>query len=507
MVRNAPSPAFIVLCFVATAVASGTCKAYSKTGVSYNDANITVIKNIKSTADCCTAGFDYNTKAAQAKKPLGKIAVWWKDYNLCLVKASGDKPVPMLHTSSSVIETSSGMPLYLLSKEMSTDRGAVCLDGSPPGFYADFVNNGTTSTKWVLYFKGGGWCYDEKSCASRAKSNLGSSTKFAPTFSFSGPMDNDPAVNPEFYNYNRVVLYYCDGGSFSGNKDEPFHYAPTNQTLYFRGARVLDAMLDTLIADHNLGKATDVLLSGGSAGGLSTYLHTDHVHSYLLSKQVPLKRFKAAPVSGFFLMHATEAGEMAYPDNMKYLFNMQNSTGGVNSDCIASYAKEPTNAWRCIFANESYAHTKAPMFPLQSAVDAWQMGNVFKPAGGCTKNDFAKCTPGEVASVNGYLSDFMTDLRASSKFGRAGEGGFVESCLEHCGAQNAKGFDGYTIKSTAMDAALTGWWNSDGSDPASAHWYLPCNLNTAAPHQCNPSCDGKGAREAGEAWTKAPMAQ
>ena len=46
------------------------------------------------------------------------------------------------------------MPLYLLSKERSTDVGAVCLDGTPPGFYASFSNNTSTKTSWVLYFKG-----------------------------------------------------------------------------------------------------------------------------------------------------------------------------------------------------------------------------------------------------------------------------------------------------------------------------------------------------------------
>jgi len=65
---------------------------------------------------------------------------------------------------------------------------------------------------------------------------------------------------------------YCDGASFSGDKTEPFMYNTSTgtQPLYFRGRRVLDAVLDTLLAEHGLDQATDVLLSGGSAGGLST---------------------------------------------------------------------------------------------------------------------------------------------------------------------------------------------------------------------------------------------
>ena len=52
---------------------------------------------------------------------------------------------------------------------------------------------------------------------------------------------------------------------------------------YFRGKRVLDAVLDVLLTDHGLSQAEEVLLSGGSAGGLSTYLHADDVKTRLPS--------------------------------------------------------------------------------------------------------------------------------------------------------------------------------------------------------------------------------
>ena len=55
------------------------------------------------------------------------------------------------------------MPLYLLSKERSTDVGAVCLDGTPPGFYASFSNDTSTKTSWLLYFKGNKIDYSSKS--------------------------------------------------------------------------------------------------------------------------------------------------------------------------------------------------------------------------------------------------------------------------------------------------------------------------------------------------------
>lgn len=84
-----------------------------------------------------------------------------------------------------------------------------------------------------------------------------------------------------FSAYRNGPVADCDGASFSGDKTEPYVHAATNQTLYFRGKRVLDAMLDTLLTEHSLNTAEEVLLSGGSAGGLSTYLHA--------GKEAPLR--------------------------------------------------------------------------------------------------------------------------------------------------------------------------------------------------------------------------
>ncbi len=64
-----------------------------------------------------------------------------------------------------------------------------------------------------------------------------------------------------------------------------------------------------------------MLLSGCSAGGLSTYLHADYVASLLPAS---VTTFKAAPVSGFFLDHPNLNGVAVYPTQMKNVFAMQN---------------------------------------------------------------------------------------------------------------------------------------------------------------------------------------
>ena len=60
-------------------------------------------------------------------------------------------------------------------------------------------------------------------------------------------------------------MWYCDGGSFTGDAAEAV--VVNGKKIYFRGKRVLDALLDFLaLPKYGLSHATEVLVSGGSAG-------------------------------------------------------------------------------------------------------------------------------------------------------------------------------------------------------------------------------------------------
>ena len=45
----------------------------------------------------------------------------------------------------------------------STAVDATCLDGTPYGVYFQ-PGSGSGINNWVIYFQGGGWCYDEMDC-------------------------------------------------------------------------------------------------------------------------------------------------------------------------------------------------------------------------------------------------------------------------------------------------------------------------------------------------------
>ena len=115
-----------------------------------------------------------------------------------------------------------------------TGQGAVCLDGSPAGYYVHYGKYigtilksynfiyflGTTMPKkWIIHLQGGAWCYDEDDCVSRTKTIFGSSKDWKDCFDdFSpGVMSDDCKVNPHFCGWSMVYVGYCDGASFAGN--------------------------------------------------------------------------------------------------------------------------------------------------------------------------------------------------------------------------------------------------------------------------------------------------
>jgi len=154
---------------------------------------------------------------------------------------------------------------------------AASLDGSPPAYYFTKASDTSLATTWVLYFKGGGWSYDEVESLDRSRSSLGSSKNLASTFYYDGgPASPVPEYN-SLAGANRVVLWYTDGASFTGNRAGNVPVPGTNETIRCRGFANLQAILHDLEAEHGLSQGTKILVSGGSAGGLAAYLHTEYL--------------------------------------------------------------------------------------------------------------------------------------------------------------------------------------------------------------------------------------
>jgi hypothetical protein len=192
--------------------------------------------------------------------------------------------------------TSAVAPQFQLNL-LTAYPAAKCLDGSPGAYYSYIHQEHADS--WLIYFEGGAWCFTAESCASRAKGQLGSSMTYLKNFSrdrghghnpvlLGGITSGNCTVNPTFCQHNVAFIKYCDGASFTGSTSA--------DGLEYRGFDILTAILADLKAKHGISAASEVVLTGGSAGGMSVFLHADRIREGLELR--PRAKFGAVPLRG-----------------------------------------------------------------------------------------------------------------------------------------------------------------------------------------------------------------
>eukprot|EP00040_Diaphanoeca_grandis_P002454 m.21715 g.21715 ORF g.21715 m.21715 type:complete len:432 (-) comp13512_c0_seq1:1662-2957(-) len=318
-------------------------------------------------------------------------------------------------------------PLTLLPQDEG-DESPACLDGSQYGFYFNPSASGN-STKWTISIEGGGWCYDEDECYSRSLMSLGSSKGWSKTAGCGCMNTVGDGLDADC---NCIYMPYGDGASFSGFRKGvwPVQNMP-GKNLTFRGIKNFDATLKWAF-EHGMDKATEFVITGGSAGGLSTFLHADRAAAAIEENAPDCKKVRAAPVVGYFLDHdnfqhttgvpnTPSWGQANYTTWMKYIYTMQNLTfgtdGGLTEQCMQEH---PTAPGLCFMSPHMQDTIKTPFFMFNSKYDAWQLGNEFQSHW---------TTPAEQQGVLQYGLDFMTQFKpvtASAK-----NGAMITSCICH----------------------------------------------------------------------------
>eukprot|EP01084_Bolivina_argentea_P281692 482007_1 len=340
---------------------------------------------------------------------------------------------PLWEPLDKTIDATNGVRVNL-TDAMNGD-GAACLDGSVPVmYYRAGMGNGVN--KFHVYFEGGGWCGGietqlsacQDTCVHRSGTTLGSSAAYPAAANYDGGyMATSQTQNPLAYNWNTIYVKYCDGASFSGNNDTTEKVNAT-LTLHWRGFRILNGVFKELQANYNWNKATDVLISGCSAGGLTTWLHSQHIYdTYVAPLGIKPTNFLSMPDSGFFLEWE---GNGKYVTAMQWLYPYCDTAAAMNKGCMAANSGQE---WKCMFAQESAPYENIRMFPLQSRFDSWQTG--------------CELGSSNVNDVNDYGTNLTTNfmnMYVNSKQYSTGHAGFLDSCHHHCGEWNAFEIDGQT---------------------------------------------------------------
>ncbi|XP_066301633.1 uncharacterized protein [Branchiostoma lanceolatum] len=352
--------------------------------------------------------------------------------------------------------------LVVLPEDEVTSQGAVCLDGSPPGYYLR-RGTGKGTKNWIIYLEGGGWCWDIPDCYRRSHTDYGSSKYFKWSFGFDGFLSNSPSVNPNFYNWNMAMLKYCDGASFTGNRTDVVVHE--GKQLYFRGRRVLRALLDHLMA-HGLDQARRVILSGVSAGGLAVMLHADYVKTRLPAHVI----YHALPDAGFFPDMRNITGHEHIRILYQRSFNMQHCAGGVDKDCIKDKTEE--TQWQCYMAQYAYKYVQTPMFITNSGYDYWSLWFIYH----------LRCHPEQCPEkrdkLEGYHKRILSityQVRKSEK-----DGIFLPSCYIHSLTSFGYTWSDYVVSGTNLRDAFYKWYS--GKTPSVVANYFD------EPYPENPTC-------------------
>ena len=340
-------------------------------------------------------------------------------------------------------------------------------------------------SKFIVFLEGGGWCFNETECHDRAFKRPGVSSGWLGS-STHAPLSLDPhgegghgilsgnaTLNPDFYDWNvasddsphplrffflspvlsgsvashlihadvrhsddsQVMLNYCDGGSFAGNRDEPLivHGAP----IYFRGHGIFHAVISDLKERRELSAATDAILGGCSAGGMAVYLHCDEFSALVPSTA----KTRCIADAGFFPDVESVHGEEVARTQFSTAFGIMNSSAGVDQSCIAAQPNSSLH-WRCYFPEHTLPYITTPLFVLNSAYDpvsnAWEFGEK-----GCTFGcsidvewapclaNFSTCTMQQLSVVQEFRAKRMQRL-APAFDSSSPHGSFIDSCSQHC---------------------------------------------------------------------------
>lgn len=173
-----------------------------------------------------------------------------------------------------------------------------------------------------------------------------------------------------------------------------------------------------------MGRATEIILSGGSAGGLAVFYNLDHLAT-LLPKGVRLTGF---PDAGFFLDAPTQAdGSHSYRDNFVGADPVWNVTGsgGTNLKCLSANTGQE---WKCLMAPYIAEHLETPVFVMNAAYDAWQMGNVLQTQ--CVPTPTKACTAAQNASLRSFREQFVANISRVTA-GKPRNGFYLDGCYVH----------------------------------------------------------------------------
>lgn len=185
----------------------------------------------------------------------------------------------------------------------------------------------------------------------------------------------------------------------------------------------------------------------GSAGGTSTFLHTDTIGAVTKARHVV-----GMPDAGAFRVIANECCQWVKTElhstmislyHCPYLSQadtvaLHNSTGALSKTCTSAQSS-PTEQWRCFTVPTLLPYIASPLFVLQSQFDHFQLqamtGNAIKCMNAQSyfppwKHSAAtKCSQDDLNAMELYGAGWVKDFQPLME--KANVGLFLTGCIQH----------------------------------------------------------------------------
>jgi len=196
---------------------------------------------------------------------------------------------------------------------------------------------------------------------------------------------NDLAsVNPDFHDWHMVYLPYCSQDLWTGQRTEA---DDSTFGFHFSGHHILKAVLDELErypalvtsnSDWSLAKASNIVVTGESAGGFGVYANLDHIARWYPSAEVV-----GAPIGGleFYAWKYAGPGQTigTYPESETLTdFSMAAMPAHVelwrsalNEECLAAHPGHPGACiLMCALPPYGWKFIKSRLFIISAQSDA-----------------------------------------------------------------------------------------------------------------------------------------
>lgn len=353
-----------------------------------------------------------------------------------------------------------------LRKIVLNAPNAVCNDGSQAAIYVRSAREGATepdgpsANRWLIHFLGGSSCDTYEECGTRW-CGIGQWEGTLMTTAFEGNFRNvDGLLGRNTVNRigdrNEVLMKYCSSDQWEGRKSDVVLTSETDPSksysLHFRGATITDAALAALeqgvTGMPKLTDATDVLISGDSAGAQGARVHLDRIAARLKGANPNVR------VRGQFeaTIHPDINGKQGFPagdprdpvytaktaDYNRVQVGLRNSI--LDESCLAAHS---TAAYLC--ADDAYVeahHITTPFFQIMDILDPLMIDGLLDAG--------ATFTPAQIAGTVWDQLSALPNIR-NTAIERAAinftPGVVARNCAMHVTYGDDNGFLGKKIRS------------------------------------------------------------